>query len=55
MEKKKTVYYQDEYNDDFAGNDIKTKSISSDYKYINDSWLFKVNAFLLKYLFAASS
>ena len=52
MEKKKTVYYQDEYNDDFAGNDIKTKSISSDYKYINDSWLFKVNAFLLKYFFA---
>lgn len=52
MDEKKTVYYQDEYNDDFAGNNIDTKSISNDYKYINESWLFKANAFWLKYLFA---
>ena len=52
MGKKKTVYYQDEYNDDFAGNNIETKAISSDYRYINNSWLFKTNSFLLKYLFA---
>ena len=52
MDEKKTVYYQDEYNDDFAGNNIKTKAIKNDYKYIRDSWLFKVNRFLLKYLFA---
>ena len=52
MKEKKTVYYQDEYNDDFAGNNIQTKSLSNDYKYINNSWLFKTNSFLLKYLFA---
>ena len=50
---KKTVYYQDELNDDFAGNDIKTKKIPNNFKYINRSWLFKVNSFLLRYLFAA--
>lgn len=49
---KQIIYYQDELNDDFAGNEIKTKTIPNDYKYINDSWLFKVNSFLLRYLFA---
>ena len=53
MEKEKIVYYQDELNDDFAGNDISTKKVSNNFKYIHHSWLFKVNAFLLKYLFAA--
>ena len=52
MDERKTVYYQDEYNDDFAGNNIDTKTVKSDFKYINDSWLFKFNSFLLKYLFA---
>ena len=53
MKEKKIVYYQDELNDDFAGNDISTKKVSNDFKYIHHSWLFKVNSFLLKYLFAA--
>ena len=53
MNEKKIVYYQDELNDDFAGNDIKTKKVKNDYKYIRKSWLFKVNAFLIKYLLAA--
>ena len=52
MDEKKTVYYQDEYNDDFAGNNINTKTVKSDFKYVNNNWLFKVNSFLLKYLFA---
>ena len=47
-----TVYYQDELNDDFAGNNIKVKEIKKDYKYINNSWLFRLNSFLLRYLFA---
>ena len=51
--KEKTViYYQDELNDDFADNKIKTKTIKNDYKYINNSWLFRFNSFLLRYLFA---
>lgn len=52
MAEKRTVYYQDEYNDDFADNNIQTKTINSDFKYIHDSWIFKVVAFLLKFLFA---
>ena len=51
-EEKKTVYYQDELNDDFADNNIKQTAIKSDYKYINNSWLFKFNSFWLRYLFA---
>ena len=53
MEDKKVVYYTDELNDDFAGNNISTKKVANDYKYIKKSWLFRVNSFLLKYLFAA--
>ena len=49
----KTVFYSDELNDDFAGNGIEqTKPLSNDYRYINKSVLFKINAFLLKYLLA---
>ena len=51
-EVKKTVYYHDELNDDFADNNIKQKSIKSDYKYINKSWLFRFNSLWLRYLFA---
>lgn len=49
---KKTIYYQDELNDDFAGNNIKTKKVSNEFRYINRSWLFRFNSFLLRYLFA---
>lgn len=52
MDKRKTFYYQDELNDDFAGNNIKTKKIPNDFRYLNKSWLFRFNAFLLRYLFA---
>lgn len=48
----KVIYYTDELNDDFANKKIKRKEIPNDYKYVNHSWLFKVNAFLLRYLFA---
>lgn len=49
---KQVIYYQDELNDDFADNKIKTKSIKSDYQYVNRSWLFRFNSFWLRYLFA---
>ena len=49
---KKTIYYQDEQNDDFADNNIKVKTIPNDYKYINSSWLFKFNSFWLRWFFA---
>lgn len=49
---KQTIFYRDELNDDFAGNNIKTKEIPNDFKYLNNSWLFRVNSWLLRYLFA---
>ena len=51
-EEKKTIYFKDELNDDFADNNISTKSISDNYRYINNSWLFRFNSFWLRYLFA---
>jgi len=48
----KTVFYRDELNDDFAGNGIKAKEIPNNYRYVNRSILFRVNSFLLKFLFA---
>jgi len=49
---RETVFYKDELNDDFADNNIKVTPLKSDYRYINNSWLFKVNSFLLRYFFA---
>ena len=50
MKKERVIYYEDELNEDFAGNNIKVKPIKNEYKYIRKSWVFKVNAFLGKYL-----
>lgn len=54
MKKKeqKVVFYRDELNDDFAGNGIDTKKVPNDFKYINKNILFRINSFLLRYLFA---
>lgn len=49
---KQVIYYKDELNDDFADNEIKTKPITNDYRYINNSWLFRFNSFWLRYLVA---
>ena len=46
------IFYSDPLNDDFANNNIKTKEIKNDYRYLKTSWLYKVNSFLLKYLLA---
>ena len=34
-EEKKTVFFKDELNDDFADNKISTKKIPSNYRYLN--------------------
>ena len=49
---KQTIYFHDELNDDFADNGIKTVKIKNNYRYINNSWLFRFNSFWLRYLFA---
>ena len=45
MKRERIIYYQDELNDDFAGNNIKVKPIKNNYKYIRRSWIFKVKLF----------
>ena len=52
MKKERVIYYQDEYNDDFAGHNIKTKKVKVDYRYINKGPLFRLSSFLFKHLFA---
>ena len=32
--KQRTIYYQDELHDEFAGDHIKAKHIGQDYRYI---------------------
>ena len=48
----KVIYYSDELNDDFAGNDIKTCKIDNNFRYVNNSVLFRINSFLLRFFFA---
>lgn len=48
----KVRYYKDELNDDFAGNDIKTKKLPENYKYIKKNPVWKVAAFILYYIVA---
>ena len=54
MKKKeqRVIYYHDELNDDFAGNNIKTRKIPNNFPYSDNSFLFRVNSWLLRYLFA---
>lgn len=35
--KEKLVYYSDELNDEFAGDNIKAKTIDENYKYLHKS------------------
>lgn len=49
MAKNKIYYYNDELNDDFAGNSIQTKEIPSDFRYVNNNIFYRIGAFLLYY------
>ena len=48
----KVRYYKDELNDDFAGNDIKTKKLPEDHKYIKKNPFWEVASFILYYIVA---
>ena len=48
----KVIYYSDELNDDFADNGIKANKVDNTFRYTNTSLLFRINSFLLRYLFA---
>ena len=34
---KKVIYYHDELNDEFAGDDIKAKKIDGSYRYLREN------------------
>ncbi len=53
MEPKRTVYYTDEHNDDFAGNGISAKIIGDGFVYVNKNPLWRVIGTFL-YRFVAS-
>ncbi len=48
----KVIYYKDELNDDFAGNNIKTKDVPDNFVYIKKNPLWRVVAFLFYYVVA---
>jgi len=49
---KKTIYYRDALNDDFAGTNIKTQHLEADFKYIHRHFLWAIASFLIYYLVA---
>lgn len=49
---KKVIYYKDEINDDFAGNNIKTKDLPENYVYLKKNPLWRASAFVLYYIIA---
>lgn len=49
---KKIFYYTDELNDDFAGTNIKTKSVDGSFKFIHKGFLWRAVSFFLYYIVA---
>ena len=49
---RKTIYYTDEYNDDFAENGIRTKKLPEDFVYLHREWYWQIAAFLVYRLIA---
>ena len=52
MADKRTIYYTDELNDDFAGNDINTKPVTADFKFARYGFVWRVLEFLVYYVVA---
>ena len=50
--KRRTIYYTDELNDDFAGTNIVTKETPADYRYVRKNPLWHAAAFLLYHVVA---
>lgn len=47
---KKTYYYSDLLNDDFANNNIKTVLTPAEYQYLYSSWFLKVITFIFYHI-----
>ncbi len=52
MSAKKTIYYRDELNDDFAGNGINTKRVEADFPFRREGLLWRACAFVAYYFIA---
>ena len=50
--KRKTFYYSDPVNDDFAETDIDTKLTPENYEYISHSFVFRTVAFIVYFIIA---
>ena len=50
--KRKTIYYKDELNDDFAGMNIKLSPLRKNYRYVHTNILWKVIEFFVYRLIA---
>ena len=51
--KERVIYYKDEHNDDFAGNNITRKPLGDGFKYIHKNIFFRIFEFVLYYVIAA--
>lgn len=49
---RKTIYYKDERNDDFAGTSINSCEVDGSYRYIHKNPIWRAVAFFLYYAFA---
>jgi len=45
--KRKTIYYSDPLNDDFANNTIETKSLGTDFKYVHTGLIWRFFEFIV--------
>lgn len=52
MQNKRVYYYKNELTDDFAGNNINTKQIPQDFKYVNTNIIYRISAFLFYHIIA---
>lgn len=47
MKELKTLFYSDELNDDFASNNIETKKLPDNFKYVNNNIFYKILTFII--------
>ena len=52
MKPKKTVYYSDPLNDDFAGTKISRKKVDGDFPFVRSGFLWRIFSSFLYYLVA---
>ena len=52
MKRGDVVYYRDEVNDDFAGNDIKPHAVTKDFPFLPKGFLWRIFEFIAYYLIA---